>query len=876
MRLHACPLRRLRPLLLAAVLGTPAPAHAQTEVVTQEPPPAPSPAAAAPAPQLTKPPQVLESAQAEYPPEALAARVQGDVQLWLDLDEHGEVTRLEVVQAPSLALAEAAELALLHMRFAPAEVDNQPAAVRIAYTYAFKLPEETPPENPAMVQGQVVLDTGAPVNQATLRSEPGTLLVHTDEEGRFALRLPRSGAYRIYVSGPALESTQLDLSARMDETITVKITVRSVTTIKPTYETTVRTKAPAFEISRQQLSRDELRAVPGAFGDPLRVLESLPGLGRAPFGSGILVMRGSSPDDSAVYLDGHPVPLLYHFGGGPSIIPPEALANIALEPGGFPVRYGRATAGLVEIETRPGHADAFHGGAHVSVLDAGATLDGPIANRGNFRIAARRSYIDLLLPLVYKVLGSSNSLTLVPRYWDYFARADVTLTEGIKLGLSVHGSDDVLSFDSAQPPFSLPANFQLHTNVQRVNPRMSFNFNEVLTLEVSPIISWLINDGETATAFSDLHTFTVGVRSELQHHLGANRKFTLGVDLVRDDNHFVTQLPATVSSRTFPGAKSGPTSPVVNMGGELPILQTGVYAEGLFRIESLRLDPGVRLEHAEFSSRAVTTVDPRLSARYELIPDLQLKAASGIYHRLPLPNQLSPVTGNPALGYERDIQSEIGVEWNIDTAHSLDVQTYYKHQDSLTLPVGGGQPTLQGGYPLRYGNVGEGRAMGLEVLLKRKLSHRVMGWVAYSLSLSQRRNNDSLPWQVYVRDQTHNLTVLLSVELPWSIRVGGRFRYVTGYPTQNIVGALFDADSGSYTPQSSAALARLPAFLQLDVRADKEFGDPNVFTVLVFVDVQNVTNRQNAEYYTYSTDYSQRYAYPGLPILPSIGVEARF
>ena len=848
-------------LPLALLLG--ASAHAQ-----QPPPPA--------APQLTRPPQVLETAQAEYPPDALAARVQGEVQLWVDLDEHGEITRLEVAQSPARDLTEAAELALLHMRFSPAEVDNQPAAVRIAYTYTFKLPAQTLPENPAVVQGQVVLETGKPVALATVRAEPGTLLARTDQEGRYILRLPRTGTYQLYVSGPGIDSTHVELAARMDETITMKVTVRMASAVAPSYQTTVRTKAPSFEISRQQLSRDELRAVPGAFGDPLRVLEALPGLGRSPFASGILVMRGSSPDDSAVYLDGHPIPLLYHFGGGPSIIPPEALANIALEPGAFPVRYGRATAGLVEIETRPGHNDSFHGGAHVSVLDAGATLDGPIANRGSFRIAARRSYIDVILPLVTRVIGASNSLTLVPRYWDYFARADVDLTESIKFTLSLHGSDDVLSFDAAQPPFSLPSTFQLHTNLQRINPRLSFDLSDVVTLDVSPIISWLINDGETPTDFSDLHTFTVGVRTELQHHLGPNRRFSIGVDMVHDNNEFVTQLPATVASRTFPGTRGGPVSAVVNTNGVLPILQTGVYAEGLFRIESLRLSPGARLEHAEFANHALTTADPRLSARFELTPDIQLKAATGIYHRLPLANQVSPLTGNPDLLYERDIQSEIGLEWSFDTAHSLDIQGYYKHLDNLTISTGAVQPTFNGGYPLRFSNSGQGQSTGLEVLLKRKMSHGVMGWISYSLSLSQRRNNADQDWSVYVRDQTHNLNVLVSWELPWRFRVGGRFRYVTGYPTQNIVGAVFDADSGGYTPKSSSALARLPPFIQLDLRADKEFGDPNVFTILVFIDVQNVTNRQNAEYYSYSTDYSQRYAYPGLPILPSVGVEARF
>ncbi len=71
----------------------------------------------------------------------------------------------------------------------------------------------------------------------------------------------------------------------------------------------------------RSLSQAELENVPGALNDPIRAVQNLPGLARAPFLSGALIVRGSSPADTGIYIDGDKVPLIFHFLGGPSILP---------------------------------------------------------------------------------------------------------------------------------------------------------------------------------------------------------------------------------------------------------------------------------------------------------------------------------------------------------------------------------------------------------------------------------------------------------------------------------------------------------------------------------------------------------------------------
>ena len=132
------------------------------------------------------------------------------------------------------------------------------------------------------------------------------------------------------------------------------------------------------EVTRHSLSQPELTSVPGTFGDPLRVIQSLPGVARSPYGLGLLLIRGASPQDSGVYIDGHRVPLLYHFAVGPSILTPDLIDRIDFYPGGFGVRYGRATAGVVDVATRSSGHKRLHGAADVDFLDAGLSLEGPV------------------------------------------------------------------------------------------------------------------------------------------------------------------------------------------------------------------------------------------------------------------------------------------------------------------------------------------------------------------------------------------------------------------------------------------------------------------------------------------------------------------
>jgi len=126
-------------------------------------------------------------------------------------------------------------------------------------------------------------------------------------------------------------------------------------------------------------------------------------------------------------------------------------------------------------------------------------------------------------------------------------------------------------------------------------------------------------------------------------------------------------------------------------------------------------------------------------------------------------------------------------------------------------------------------------------------------------------------WRAFDSDQTHVLTVVASYEPGLGFELGARFRVTSGFPRTPVVGAFYDARRNVYEPDFGAQnSARIPPFVSLDLRAAKRFDFGRVKLEL-YLDVQNVTNKKNAEDLVYSYDYKKQSTISGLPILPVLG-----
>jgi outer membrane receptor protein involved in Fe transport len=291
----------------------------------------------------------------------------------------------------------------------------------------------------------------------------------------------------------------------------------------------------------------------------------------------------------------------------------------------------------------------------------------------------------------------------------------------------------------------------------------------------------------------------------------------------------------------------------------------------------LRLVGGLRADAEERFGVVKAWVDPRTAAFVEVAPGSTVVAAAGLYGSAPTPPETTKTFGNPDLDANRGLHLSLGLREDLPWASKLELTGFYKEMWSLVVPTASVAPD---GHLLRYSNKGRGEVIGLEVLAKRELTQGLFGWISWTWSRSIRRDDPTNPyypqWRLFQFDQTHVLAVILSYRLPREWIVGTRVRAVSGNPYTPPVGAVLDADTGRYQCIPGAPYSqRLPGFFQADARVDKRW----VFEKWMFsayLDVQNVTNHENAEARFRNFDCSQTVVVPSIPFFPSLGLRAEW
>jgi len=635
-------------------------------------------------------------------------------------------------------------------------------------------------------------------------------------------------------------------------------------------------KPQAGAASQVKLRGKELTMVPGTFGEPLRVVATLPGVLRSPFGLGFFLVRGASFQNTGFFVDGFSVPLLYHLGAGPAILSSRLVEQLDFYPGGYPVRFGQFSAGIISLRTAPPPADRLQLEAEVDLLRASALAIIPFdEGKGSLALAFRRSYYELLLPLI------TDDVTLA--YTDYQVRLDYRLTPRLNFSLFFFGSRDSLT--AAQ---DLGAGSTTGSASQGLN----YSFDQVIvSADWQPLhalrVRWSGTMGPSAIELTGQSTgdSTLGTNTRATR-LGERLEFIL-----TETPNLVTTLGSEVTvflydlTGSVPSLGELPAVPRPSGDGQaLTIsdsptqLVMAPYLEQVWRVGPFEISGGLRANYFRYGDVSTWVMDPRAVVRFTLLKGWKLKAASGQFSEPPFPFQLTRGIANPKLQPERAWQNSVGTELQLPAAFEIDSTLFYSQMRNITRSSGQLQQGDDGMVERPFfESDGRGRAYGFELLLRRRAEKGLFGWISYTLSRSERflEGGRSV---VFAFDQTHVLNVALSYAVSgWTF--GARFTLATGRPVGDILDPTgrtnYDADEDDFDPDSGGKTTRLPTFHQLDVRIDRDWVLGRV-RGSVFLDVINVYNAQNSEGYRYSFDFTQRGRLPGLPILPTIGVRAMF
>lgn len=865
-------------------------------------------------------PQLVSSPDPTWPADAPEQLETVEVPCRVTLDETGAVLAVDVLEPQGHGFDEAAVAAVLASTFAPATRDGLAIPATFRYRYVFRRPTPTPdddaphdqptetappagdaaadgpatppapepptpdagayPEPQITFAGAVLTGDDVPVEAAAVSVTGGPLteplVALTDAEGTFFVTDLPPGTYQVRVSAPLFATFEAEEEVVAGER--TEVTYRLERTAQA-FETVVRSRRPPREVTRRTLQTREIVQMPGSGGDALRAVENMPGVARPVGGAGVVVIRGSQPLDTAFYMDGISVPLLYHFGALRSVLASDLLERIDFYPGNYSVRYAGVTSGVIDVVPRVPTRQAWTGYLDVNLLDAGAFAEGPLAQNASLAAGVRRSYIDAVLPAVLPLFAPDASFSAInaPVYWDYQLLVDWEPSEVDRLRFFVYGSDDsvaVLFENQSQrdPTFSgeQAAAIGFHRGQVEWVRELGAGLENQLLLGVG----YNAAEASSGGLFEvQLELVPLQLREELTWQAADEFQLTLGVDTTALWQRARAALPDILSNASGRRQSLCGRERIEVVGSDWT-WKPGFYVETELRpLDGLRLIPGLRLDL--YGNAAQAVVDPRLNVRYAPVPGTTLKLGLGSYSAPPEPQQSDRDAGNPDLVPERSWHYGLGLEQRLWDRIELQVDLFYKTVHDVVRSTDELVERDGRQVPLYYDNIGEARAYGAELLVRYEPDDWFWGWIALTLMRSEWRRPDE-DWSPSGFDQLLNLTVLGSFDLGKGWTAGFRFRVAQGFPRTPVAGSIYDADCDSYVglPGDRGSL-RLPWFHQLDLRVDKTF-DWEVFKLSLYLDVQNVYYQENAEALRYNYDYTLRTYTTGLPILPMLGLKGQF
>ncbi len=823
---------------------------------------------------LITPPKLIRFVEAPPPEAAGEEPAEAVVELDIVVGKDGLVTEVSVARSAGESFDEAALAAARQFVFEPARKDWEPIASRIRYRYVFEL--KAPPEEmtTGWLSGTILLaedDSAAGSVAIEIANERGETVrdLVSGSNGTFVATDLEPGKYEVNVLGGEYGDLEVEeeIVAGQVTQVIYRLGAKKRAAYRGFGETAV-IDAPPREVVKRTIDREELTRIPGTRGDALRAVELLPGVARPPFGIGLLIVRGSAPQDSESFIDGIPIPLIYHFGGLTSVYNSYMLEKIDFYPGNFSVRYGRRTGGILEVTTRDPARDRIHGVAEISIIDTFVTIEAPLSDKISISGGLRRSLLDLVFPAV---APDDIGVRQAPVYIDYQFKLSFLPTKRDRVRISAYGSSDRLELILEEAGGDDPAirgNTQLATSFYNNQidwtRRVGDKVEQELTFNVGPnkINFALGNEFRLEGVFIQ----TYG-RGEWRYQITDKVRLITGLDVYTapiDLTYVGPQPQAQEGAGSQQGSLAGQEQVFADV--DTTIFRPGVYLESDMQLGKLtRLILGLRMDY--FSGISSFAFDPRLTTIFTVAEDMRVKFGVGIFSQPPELQESDPSIGNPGLDPIKAVHLGAGWEYDALPGARFGIEGFYKYLWDRAISTPHGEAPF-------YVTGGIGRIYGAEfsIHIRPATGRQYFGYLSYTLSRSERKDGPLEPWRLFDFDQTHILTAAFVYNFPRNWEIGGTFRVVSGNPSTPVIGSIYDALNDVYIPiDGRVNTLRNPVFHQLNVRIQKKWVFDG-WKLAVFLDIQNAYNRQNQEGIIYNYDFSQQTPLLGLPIIPSLGI----
>ena len=749
--------------------------------------------------------------------------------------------------------------------------------------------------------------TGEPEIGATVFLKGTTIGAATDINGFYSITKIKAGSYTLMATSLGFDTAQVKISIKANQIISKKLFIKEQAQFIKTFNVSAEKQEAKTEVrvSVAKITPKEINSIPAIGGEPdlAQYLQVLPGVVFTGDQGGQLYVRGGSPVQNKVLLDGMIIYNPFHSIGLFSVFDTDIIRSADVYTGGFNAEYGGRASSVIDVTTRDGDKKRLRGKVSASSFTSKILLEGPLkkakeVNDGSisFVVSAKHSYLE-----------QSSSI-----YQPYFEALGSDNTRGIDTAGLPYGFTDIygkISMSGANGSKVSFFGFNFRDNV---------NFTEVIGLNwnaaggganfvLIPSSSKTLIEGVIAVSNysielseadglprrSDVNGFNAGM--DFTSFSGNNQlKYGFEINGFRTNYEFFNSVNAQIQQEENTTELSG-------------------FLTYRWNIGKMIIEPSLRVQR--YASLDATSIEPRFGYKYNVTDNFRLKLAAGVYSQnlisansdrdvvnlfygfLSGPDNL-PETFTDEDGNVREINSKLqtanhivtGFEFDITNAIGLNVEGYYKRFTQLT-NINRNQIFNQGdvsaiGQPEIFTSefiIETGDSYGIDFSLKYAATHFNV-WVVYSLAKSTRW--DGIVTYAPVFDRRHNLNFLASYvfgkDLNWEFNA--RWNLGSGFPFTQIGGFYegiafstidqqFTSTNGTLDIQLAELNgARLPYYHRLDLNIKRKFVLGKNSILETNISVTNAYNRQNL-FFVDEVTADEVYQ---LPLIPSLGFSLTF
>jgi hypothetical protein len=688
--------------------------------------------------------------------------------------------------------------------------------------------------------------------------------VITNEYGFYSISLPE-GNYTLRFSYVGYK--QELVTVKLVSNVTINGNLSDDKTLR---EVVVRARKDDDNLTKATMGTEVLdmkmaAKLPVVFGekDLVKTIQLMPGIKSNGEGSNGFSVRGGATDQNLILLDEAPVYNASHLLGIFSTFNSDAIKDATIIKGNSPAQFGGRLSSVLDVKMKEGNNRNYRVSGGLGLISSRLTVEGPIQKeKSSFIISGRRTYADVFARL------SSDLKDVKLYFYDLNVKANLAINDKNKIFFSGYFGKDVLGVSTL-------------FGSKWGNATGTLRWNSVLSGKLFSNTSFIYSN----------YDFNVGFRSDgketnFNSHikdLNLKQDFTLYANAANTVRFGFNLIHHTITPTKTEGTD------IVSNKKSREGLENAVYVSDSWKAsDKITLDYGLRLSFYNVLGgdmyniykdnqliqtidlkkgkigKTYTNLEPRLSVNYRVNNSASVKIgyARNTQNLHLMSNSTSGSPTDQWIGNSYNIKPEIADQVSVgfsknlyNNAFELNTEAYYKtmqHQidyrdgaDINTVPDIESQLLF-----------GEGRAYGLEVLLKKKAGD-FTGWIGYTISKTERKingiNNDQ--WYNAKQDRTHDLSIVGIYTLSPKWTLSGTFIYTTGnavtFPTGKYV--LNDMVIYQYANRNAD---RMPATHRLDVSATYEKPSKRKYHSSWSFGLYNVYGRRNPYSITFKENKS--------------------